>query len=259
MERGLIAEGECQRIGSLAKLQVPERLSILEEPEAALSVVRKLNLLHTDLSLDGLEIDHSQCKQLDLDASVLMDITLMSLKNTWRTRRQRVELRARTPQTLRSRKCFVPRASSATFGLSTRSPRLSAHRELRALHWSVNQAESSRIKRRRRAPRNSFRYTIRRCLNRNGLEPVDEWSPSSSWTIGRGSRQCHTSFGTPCLVRCRLHEANFKGTWTGSGVASITHGFVDAVLHSTTNRTRTPNSSVSSKRLSASTSISRCC
>lgn len=56
-----------------ASVEIPKVFSFIERPEETMDFIDRLNAILSDRSVRGLFVDHSQCKELDLCASLVMD------------------------------------------------------------------------------------------------------------------------------------------------------------------------------------------
>lgn len=78
-------------------LKIPETLSLFENPEETLQILSELTFMGTADGVARVFFDHSDCKNLELGASAIMDVITMELQRGWNRRKVRYELGGKSP------------------------------------------------------------------------------------------------------------------------------------------------------------------
>ena len=74
-----------RRNGQIVTIAMPATFSFLRDPDGALDVLATLAQLSGKLSVTNLNIDHSACREMDLAASVCLDLLTIWLGREWRS------------------------------------------------------------------------------------------------------------------------------------------------------------------------------
>ena len=84
--------------GNIALIKIPPVFSLIKNPDECIKVYSKIMCVFNDRSIDGVFFDHSECRELEMGASTVMDVFVMNLEKHKRNRGRKFSLGGRLPK-----------------------------------------------------------------------------------------------------------------------------------------------------------------
>lgn len=182
------------------KIEIPEVFSISEDAESAIQLLRKTFTMCSDLKIKKIVFDHSNCKNLGLSASTIMDIIVLAIDAYREKQGEVIEFEGNLPRNRKARDILL--ASGLPYHLHAESEmhfdekHVERFETIKGTHSVVaNKADETATK---------LTLYFNKCLKTQNMELNDE-----------GKRVLGRILGE-VLSNCEIHGGN-SSTWFTQG------------------------------------------
>lgn len=101
-----------------AIIQIPKSFSISENPNESLAVLKELYNYGSNLKIKEIVIDHSECINLEIAASTIMDVIVLAIQEYHRKNKSEIMLSGKVPCTGRVKDVFMASGLAAHLKIS---------------------------------------------------------------------------------------------------------------------------------------------
>lgn len=111
------------RVGSWAgssksfTLRIPQRFSLISNPEESLDVIYTLIGISRKRRLREIRFDHSDCIELDMGASIILDVVALEIRDEWQRNGLHARFKGIFPKDLKTRERFICTGLYRSLGL----------------------------------------------------------------------------------------------------------------------------------------------
>ena len=109
--------GHWDRDGKTYVIPMPERFSLITNPDESLDVVYTLVMATKYRKARRIMFDHSRCEEMDLGASAILDVVALQVRDEWKKNKIRGRFAGRFPESEKIRQMFICTGLYRTLGL----------------------------------------------------------------------------------------------------------------------------------------------